>query len=250
MNISVEQREELHSCALELAENRPPPGWELVRSSDFTRVASNAEQRLYYKEFLPRGPAEPLKTLIRGSRATRARKNGNALLRAGFPAPLNVAWGNLARGREYLFTRAAAGIDVARCLGVTLAGRAGPQLHTRRHLLHALGAFIGRLHANGFIHGDLRPGNILADLRGESFHFTLIDNERTVRKLPPPGKLLLKNLMQLNMLPPTDLSLTDRMRFLRAWHQQNPELSAIEVKVLGSEAYHWAMLRLYSKGVL
>ena len=31
----------------------------------------------------------------------------------------------------------------------------------------ALGTFIGRVHATGFIHGDLRPGNILAAQRAQ-----------------------------------------------------------------------------------
>lgn len=219
-------------------------------SSAFTRVAYNPSRALYYKEFLRRSPAESMKALLRGSRATRARRNGEALLYAGISAPANVAWGRLPGGREYLFTAAADGEGVDRWLCDTLQQRSGEQLQMRRQLLRELGVFIGRLHATGFTHGDLRPGNVLASFRGDRFHFTLIDNESNRRRVPPPGKLLLKNLMQLNMLTPADLSRSDRMRFFGAWRRQMRELSPLEAGILGAEAYRWAMHRLQAKGVL
>jgi serine/threonine protein kinase len=128
--------------------------------------------------------------------------------------------------------------------------RSGEQLQQRRQLLRALGTFIGRVHATGFIHGDLRPGNVLAVLEQGRFRFTLIDNERNVQKVPPPGKMLLRNLMQLNMLLPADISRSDRMRFFTAWRRQMRYLSPLEAKILGAEAYLWAMRRLREKGQL
>lgn len=227
-----------------------PPGWEPVNSSGFTRVACNPSLQLFYKEFLPRSPAESAKALLRGSRAVRARKNDDALLYAGIDAPDNIAWGKLPGGREYLFSRTAPGQGITHWLRDTLVSREGEDLQTRRALLCELGRFIGRVHATGFIHGDLRPGNVLASMQGERFHFTLIDNERNVRKVPPPGRSLLRNLMQLNMLLPGDLSRTDRMRFFCAWRRQMRELSPLEAKVLAMEAYRWAMRRQYDKGLL
>lgn len=235
---------------MQLADERLPTGWELVNSSIYARVAYNAQRQLYYKEFLPRSPVESLKALIRGSRATRARKNGEALLQAGIDAPTNVAWGKLPGGREYLFMGAAPGQGITTWLRQTLVHRSGEQLLRRRQLLRALGTFIGRVHATGFIHGDLRPGNVLASLQVESFHFTLIDNERNMQQQPPPGKMLLRNLMQLNMLLPADLSRADRMRFFRAWRRQMRDLSPLEAKILAAQAYQWAMRRLDAKGLL
>ena len=87
-------------------------------------------------------------------------------------------------------------------------------------------------------------------MHSQRFRFVLIDNESNLQKVPPPGKLLLKNLMQLNMLLPSDLSRTDRMRFFCAWRRQMRELSPLEAKILAGEAYHWAMRRLYDKGLL
>ena len=90
----------------------------------------------------------------------------------------------------------------------------------------------------------------MASLQVESFHFTLIDNERNMQQQPPPGKMLLRNLMQLNMLLPADLSRADRMRFFRAWRRQMRDLSPLEAKILAAQAYQWAMRRLDAKGLL
>jgi hypothetical protein len=203
----------------------------------------NRERQLYYKEFRTRSPAESLKYLVRGSRATRARMNSEALLLSGINAPENILWGKLPGGREYLFTTAVPGNAISQWLRETQLERTPQQLRLRRQLLHALGIFIGRVHATGFIHGDLKPGNVLAALQHERFSFTLINNECNSMKKPPSGRLLLRNLMQLNMLPHAVLSHTDRMRFFCAWRRQMRDVSQMEAKILAVEAYQWAMRR-------
>ena len=220
----------------------------MVGSSVNARVAVDSEREVFYKEFLPRGPLESLKSLLKGSRATRARVHNDALRSAGFTAPSNLAWGKLDGGREYLFSSAVPGEGVTWWLREELQQRDGEPLRLRRDLLHALGDFIGRLHAAGFIHGDLRTSNVLAEHGDGQFRFALIDNERNVQKQPPEGRALLRNLMQLNMLLPSDLSNRDRMRFFVNWRKQMSELSAVEAGVLGREAYRWAMNRLRAKG--
>jgi hypothetical protein len=240
----------LHRCALALAERELPEGWQLVASSVNARVAYCEQRQLYFKEFLPRSPAESLKAMVMGSRATRARKNSEALLRHGIDAPANIAWGKLPRGREYLFTGEVPGQGIDLWLRDAVAGELSGQMAQRGRLMDQLGVFIGRVHATGFIHGDLRPGNVLASLEGGRFRFSLIDNERTVRFKAPPGKGLLRNLMQLNMLPPETLSLTARARFFRSWRRQMKDLSRLECAVLGAEANRWAMRRMNEKGLL
>ena len=64
------------------------------------------------------------------------------------------------------------------------------------------------------------------------------------------GLTALRNLMQLNMLVPAELSATERMRFFHSWRQQMRELSTSEAKALAGDAYTWAMRRLYDKGKL
>lgn len=221
-----------------------PAGWERVRSSAYTRVAHHSGLHLYYKQYLSRSPAASLKESVRGSRGTRARLNAEALLLMGFDAPHSVLWGKLAGGGEYLFTVEAPGEPVDRWLRENLAKPDPAQLRSRRQLLHALGTYIGRLHASGFVHGDLRPENILAGQTQDQFRFTLVNNERNSRRTPIPGRLLLRNLMQLNMLPLADLGRTDRMRFFKAWHRQMRELSAVEAKILAVESYRRALRHL------
>ena len=208
----------------------------------------NRELAIFFKEFLHRSPAERLKALIRGSRATRARRNSDALQRAGFDAPENLAWGALPNGYEYLFTSAAGGQGVTDWLRHTLTERSGEQLQLRRQLVTELGVYIGRLHATGFTHGDLRTSNVLAELRQGRFRFTLIDNERNCRQQQAAGKRVLKNLMQLNMLTSAELSRTDRWRFFQSWHRQMRDLSPLEARLLALEAYQWARRRLAAKG--
>lgn len=234
----------MRQWAIQLSNDYLPDGWERVKSSPFTRVARNRKRQIYYKEFLERSPAFRLKAQVRGSRATRARLNAEALLLVGIDAPLSVLWGNLPGGGEYLFTVAAPGQGIDRWLCETLVRKDAEQLRLRRQLLHALGTFIGRVHATGFIHGDLRPDNVLAALVQEQFRFTLLNNTRNTRRNPTPGRLLLRNLIQLNMLPLADLGRTDRMRFFRAWRRQMRDLSSVETKILAVEAYRRALRRL------
>ncbi|MEE4144027.1 MAG: hypothetical protein V2I26_04445 [Halieaceae bacterium] len=250
MSDTFQLTEDLHRCALQLAAGELPPGWDIVKGGGSARVAVNTALQIYYKEFPPPSPLGRLAALLRGSRATRLRKHSDALLYAGIEAPESLAWGRLAKGGEYLFTRAAAGRDVASWLQDTLAERRGEPLALRRKLLQDLGVFTGRLHATGFVPAELQASDILAELREDRFLFTLINNENTVKLLPPPGTRLLKNLAQLNQLPPQVLSRTDRMRFFTGWRRQLRELSPIEAKLLAAEAYHEAMRQMYEAGKL
>ncbi|MEZ5502776.1 MAG: lipopolysaccharide kinase InaA family protein [Halioglobus sp.] len=234
----------MHQLAAQLADDFLPGHWERVSTSAFSRVSVNRALMLYHKEYRRKSPLQILEDLYRGSRATRARHNAEALLLAGIDAPATVGGGKLPGGREYLFTSAAPGEGVDHWLRRVPGAGAAETLRQRRQLLCALGTFIGRVHATGFIHGDLRPDNIIAALQGEQFHFTLLNNERNTRKSPTPGRLLLRNLTQLNQLPPAVLSRTDRMRFFSSWRRQMRDLSTIEANVLAREAYQLAMRQL------
>ena len=244
------KEEALLGYALQLTAGELPSGWDIVNTSSACLVACNPSLQVYYKEFPLPSPIDRLIALLRGSRASRWRRHSDALKYAGIEAPESLAWGKLPNGREYLFTRTAAGLDVGSWLRKTLTERAGAALTSRRQLLEALGIFIGRLHATGFLPGDLEASDVVAELIDGRFKFTLINNDHSVKRLPPPGRMLLKNLMELNLLPPSALSRTDRMRFFVAWRRQMRDLSSIEAKVLAAEAYHWAMQLMYEKGQL
>lgn len=233
----------LHQIAESLGQDYLPDGWQRVASSTYSRVHHCPARRLYCKQFMPRSPAEQLKAAVRGSRATRARINADTLRLHGFDAPATVHWGQLPNGSEYLFMDELPGHTVRQWLIDTAIGVKGNS-RLRLALLRELGTFIGRLHATGFIHGDLRHGNVLAHWQGERFQFALLDNERNQLRSPPPGRMLLRNLMQLNMLTLEQLSLSERRRFFHQWHRQMRHLSQAEADVLALEAYRWAMRRM------
>ena len=200
--------------------------------------------KIFYKEFSPQSPADTFKTLLKGRLATRARNNNGALLRAGFNAPTSLAWGQLSGTREYLFTGAVPGVTV----GTLIKGQAlnGERLSLSlwRKLLRELGMFIGRLHATGFIHGDLRTSNILANKGLLRFEFSLINNEHNIYGKPAAGKQLLENLMLLNMHKLDELSRSDRLRFFHAWHSQMRDLSELEARIIAGQSFAWAMRRM------
>ncbi len=239
--------EELRRCAELLAQDFLPPGWRRVHSSAYTKVAYSGRLELYYKQFLSHNRLEHIKAMFRGSRATRAKHNSDALLYMGFDAPATICQGTLPQGDEYLFTQACPGHTLTEWLQVRAPLHQTVHRPRRRELLFHLGTFIGRMHAAGFVHGDLRPGNILAAQHDGGFRFTLLDNERNSQKVPPPGRRVLRNLMQLNMLPLKHLSRRERLLFFRAWRRQVRELSVIEANILAREAYGWAMRRMVEK---
>ncbi|MEM1111968.1 MAG: lipopolysaccharide kinase InaA family protein [Pseudomonadota bacterium] len=244
-----QESQQLHRWAPDLAEARHVPGWREVDSSGTARVAFHPDHHLYFKAFMPRSPWERVKGWLRGTRAARARTHNEQLRKYGFETPRDIAWGRLTHGREYQYSTAVPGDGVTHWLRRELTGREPADLLMKRRLLRELGRFVGRLHHAGFVHGDLRPSNVLAQYSGERFNFALIDNERTSWHRQIPGKLLLKNLMQLNMLLSSDLTVTDRWRFFQAWRRQMPELSELEARVLAVEAYQWARRRLQAKGL-
>ena len=183
------------------------------------------------------------------ARALVAR-NPKTLRLAGFKAPQNIAWGALGSGAEYLISTAVPGHGVDDWLRRQLPPGDPSLFKTRRQLLSDLGQAVGRLHHTGFVHGDMRTGNVLADYRGGRFHFAYIDNERNSRHKVAPGKFVARNLMQLNMHTPQELSRSERWVFFQAWRRQMRELSETEANVLARESFAWAMRRLAAKGKL
>jgi hypothetical protein len=75
----------------------------------------------------------------------------------------------------------------------------------------------------GIVHGDLRPGNVLARQTAGRWEFFFIDNERTRKCRFLSRHLRLKNLVQINMLP-AGLTRTDRMRFFQSYMLANPSV--------------------------
>jgi hypothetical protein len=94
------------------------------------------------------------------------------------------------------------------------------RLREKRRLITSFGETVGRMHAEGIFHGDLRLGNVLVQKKEGRWRFFLIDNERTKKFRRLPARLRLKNLVQINMFR-LGIGNTDRMRFLKSYLCEN-----------------------------
>jgi hypothetical protein len=160
----------------------------------------------------PRG-MDRIKSLIRGSAATRLRRITAQLTAAGFGAPpLWVRGYDRSSGREVIVTPRAEGTGPLR----TLIAVGGDPVR-KRALLRGLGAEIARLHRAAFVHGDLTPFNIFI-VNGTRPRFVLLDHERTRRSfLIGRRRRNLRNLVQLGRFSLPGLSRSDRLRVMQAY---------------------------------
>lgn len=213
-----------------LSDDQLPTGWDRIATTRDARLARHGEAGLLFKEFRRGTPAQRMLAPLRGSAVRRAINNGEALQRAGFGAPEVIFHGALPGGGEFLFSQPGPGQD----LGEWLA-RHRSDTEFRRRMLAALGAYIGRLHGSGFVHGELRADSIYVIFTGEHFNFTLANNEKNRRLKPVPGKLMLYNLRQLAVLDRGAMGVTDRTRFFMAWRRQLPHLAEGEARLLVRE---------------
>jgi hypothetical protein len=142
-----------------------------------------------------------------GALARRAFAMGRALAAAGFAAPVVLLVGRSGRA-GLLVTADTGGEDLL----VALARLASPGDDTRvrkRDLLRRLGTEVARLHAAGFVHGDLVPPN----LRWRDGEFVFLDNDRTRRAWPGARR----NLVQLGRFVVPGVTASDRARVLHAY---------------------------------
>lgn len=142
-----------------------------------------------------------------GALARRAFTMGRALAATGFAAPVVLLVGRCGRA-GLLVTADTGGEDLL----VALARLASPGDDTRaqkRDLLRRLGTEVARLHAAGFVHGDLVPPN----LRWRDGTFVFLDNDRTRRAWPGARR----NLVQLGRFVVPGVTASDRARVLHAY---------------------------------
>ena len=229
--------------------------FERISSSRFSRVYRcrigflGTVHSLYLKQYLPRSAWDVFKHLFRPSRAQRAFKASLMLAENGLLSPEVIAVGELKYGpvcaRTFLLTRKVAG---ARSASVLLGDFARRPLKARakRDLIAAFGETVGRMHAAGIFHGDLRSGNIFAEDTSEGWRFFLLDNERTRRFGRLPHRLIVKNLVQIGMSGKQLVTTTDRMRFLKSYLVRNPRLGA-DYKKLAAKVFSKTQVRMAGK---
>jgi tRNA A-37 threonylcarbamoyl transferase component Bud32 len=222
-----------------------------IRSSKFARVYKltvrfdDMNKEVYFKQYLCRSVWDFIKNFVRAGRAERTFKATEMLSENGFDAPAIIATGKFRHGL------------MPTSFLVTLEIEDAKQIHQiisdsklvargKRQLIRAFGQTIGKMHAKGIFHGDLRLGNILARQDKGRWRFFFLDNERTRKFHHLPGRLRLKNLVQVNMFQPAAISNTDRMRFFREYWAQNKE-SKVEKAALIKKVLEKTSRRLRKK---
>jgi hypothetical protein len=206
-----------------------------IPSSDHARVFKGSLSLLgrihhvYLKQYLYRSPRDFVKHLFRRSRAMRSFRATLLLARNGLDAPRVIAVGECRRflfcTRCFVVTSSLEGAKpVYVWLGRDLPAADRHGRRRRRTFIRGLGGAVGRMHARGVCHGDLRPGNILADDAGDDWRFYLLDNERTRAYKHLPRRLRIKNLVQIGMFHLDRVGKTDRMRFFKAYLREDPSL--------------------------
>ena len=230
---------DLAAVAVSMHRGELPPGWRWVVSSPAARVAT--AQGVFIKLFLPRNLWEWPKQLLRGGRAARAAREGRRLAELGFLTPAVCGYGTLglralgfralgfrdpgsgARGcsvpgsTQWLATRAVPAMSFGDFVTGFFDGQPEREGVARGPLYRRLGDLVGRLHRVGIIHGDLRPNNVLLGCAEDGVRFYLIDNERNRRYRRLPDKLVLKNLVQIQMQFDSDFSPAERELFFAAY---------------------------------
>jgi hypothetical protein len=193
----------------------------------------------------PRGPRRALVERLRGSRAVRAARGADVLAETGIACPDTLAIGETRRaGRvheSFLLTR-----FLADALPLPVAM---PELREdrfrRRAVARALGDVIGRLHAAGFDHRDLKHSNLLLRSSGE---FALLDLDSMIPPRRPGLRQRKRALGQLEAyaadLYPW-LPRTDRVRFLTSYLDRDPVWRARRRELVAG-AMRWAARRLAS----
>ena len=144
-----------------------------------------------------------------GDKALNAWRMGDALRAAGFAVPVVLL----------VATKGVAGLLVTADIGGTgllpylAAMHAASDRGARRLLLRGLGVEVARLHAAGFVHGDLVPSNIQVIGAG----FGLLDHDRTRQSRVLVQVAARRNLVQLGRFVVPGVTTTDRWRVLAAY---------------------------------
>jgi hypothetical protein len=207
------------------------PGLERVRSSRAAVVERGSLEpggrRCYFKRYLLRGPLDALKHGLRPSRAARALAGGELLARLGFGAPRTLC--AVDARRFGLVVESALVTEALEDAPSADEWLSRPELRVagsnaeRRRFVEFFGREVGRCHAAGIYHGDMRLGNVLCRRQGGTgesgaaeYRFFWLDNERTRRFARLPWRRRIQNLTQVNVRR-EGVTRGDRLRFWRAY---------------------------------
>ena len=195
---------------------------EFSQVCKFNILLEGVNRDIYIKWCFRKSGLSSLKSLIFGSLAKCAYKAEIMLAQNGFDVPVTIAVGESSSGlfhsESFSVTlgieNTKRAVDIAR---QTPEIATPEQLAGHRDLVRNFGVTIGKMHAKGIFHGDLRFGNVLIRPEGASWRFFFIDNTRTKKFILLPFWLRVKNIVQLNLGASALLPTTDRMRFFKEY---------------------------------
>ena len=191
---------------------------------------------LYLKEYLYRSGWDFVKHIFRKSRGRRAFDAAEMLEDCGIETPEAIALMEKKAGpiclKNLLITREVQDTHQLYDYFGADSGRWFTTAIQKKQFMEQYGRTIGKMHAAGIFHGDLRAGNVLAKQQDSRWSFFLLDNERTRKFRRIPDRLRFKNLVQANMLL-GNITNTDRMRFYKAYLKENPDIRNNEKQLAG-----------------
>ncbi|RMG14608.1 MAG: hypothetical protein D6731_10020 [Planctomycetota bacterium] len=218
--------------------------WGIASAVCRSRLATPAgEVEVAAKLFRYRGLRGALSDLLRGSKAARALRGYERVAAADLPTAEPLAIAERRRGglvvESWLVTRFLPG---ARELPRVVEERREDRSGTLR-LARAVGDLVGRLHAAGIDHPDLKHLNILVGAGEELF---LLDLDALVPARPLTWRRRVRALGQLEAYAARDYPWAGpalRRAFLRAYLARNPALRP-QRRALLEDARAWAEARL------
>ena len=166
------------------------------------------------KSFFPRSLGDRLKDVFRWrsrARAAWVALRGAAVRGIAVPRPLALLEsGRFSSGRNFLIMEAVNG-------GENLADTVSPPLSrgAKDRLSEALAGLLESLQKERVYHPDVKPTNVLVSRSGERFDLYLIDMCRVRFESEGGRQRWIRYLAQLNAGLPAQITLLDRMRFLR-----------------------------------
>jgi tRNA A-37 threonylcarbamoyl transferase component Bud32 len=214
------------------------PSSKFANVFKFNLLFKSKGYSLILKQYLARKWTDILMNAIGCGRSKRAFNAGLMLQKNGFLTPPIAAAGKKGLSTDFIIT-----VEIKNSVPLyKILESKEPQ---RRSVIEQFAQTVGKMHACGICHGDLRLGNVLVRTTDNKFDFYFLDNERTKKFGKLPDKLRLKNLVQINMLR-DGISAADRMRFFKEYlKQQTVKLDETE---LASQIITRTNERLAGKG--
>lgn len=191
-----------------------------------------------YKCYRPRNAWKAFCAMFRSGRALRSWYLGQALFERKIPTarPLAICTQRRPRfgRRSYLATAWIEGAENLHLYGWRLAPRSVSERARRaRQCADSLGRLVGRMHAWGVRHGDLKASNLLVVESPQTVRAYVIDLDdvRIGRRIPPANSLADLARLAAGLEAHPWVSRTFGCRFLRAYARQFPP-GAIDWKAL------------------